>query len=221
MAIRAILFDAPGVIYERPLIGVALQTLLDHYGLRPRHPLVVRNALRAAEYDANVGRIGLDAYYDALLRVHGLTDERALASGREALRFDASRLVLFSSTATTIRQLDHQGIRLGAVANSAYRATDEVAWLGRMGIPPAIWTVYVTSREAGTLLPDPTLIADLVEQLGVLAVDTLLISRDLDCLEIAAGQGLHPIPFQPTVPIPSVWRSIEQIDELSMRLVHT
>lgn len=219
MAIRGILFDASGVIYERPIVGVGLQTLLEHYGLRPRHPMVVHNALRAAEYDANVGRIGLDAYYDALLRVHGLADERALAAGREALRFDASRLTLSSSTVTAVRQLDHQGLRLGVIANTPYQATDEIDWLGRLGIPASVWTVYLTSCETATLLPDPTLIADAVEQLGVHAVDTLLVSRDLDCLEIAAEQGLLPVAFQPNAPVPSMWRYIERLDELSTRLV--
>ena len=181
--------------------------------------MVVRNALRAAEYDANVGRIDLDAYYNAMLRIHGLTDERALAAGREALRFDASRLTLSSSTVTAIRQLDHQGLRLGVVANTPYHAADEIAWLGRLGIPESVWAIYVTSSETSTLLPDPTLLADVVEQLGVLAADTLLVSRDVDCLEIATAQGLLPVAFQPDVPVPPLWRHIEQIDELSARLV--
>ncbi|MHB8628422.1 MAG: HAD family hydrolase [Aggregatilineales bacterium] len=221
MAIRGILFDAPGVIYERLQIGVGLQTLLDHYGLRPRHPTVVRNALRAAEYDANVGRIGLDAYYDAVLRVYGLTDERALAAGREALRFDASRLTLLSGTVTALRQLEHRELRLGLIANSPYHAADEAAWLGRMGLPTTTWTVYLTSCEAGALVPDPKLITDAVERLGTPPVDTLLVSRVLDCLEIAAEQGVHPVAFQPTAPVPSTWMHIEQIDELSTRLVRT
>ena|SRR5579864_6820178 len=219
MAIRGILFDASGVIYERPLVGVGLQTLLEHYGLRPRHPMVVHNALRAAEYDANVGRIGLDDYYDALLRVHGLTDERALAAGREALRFDASRLTLSSSTVTAVRQLDRHDLRLGVIANTPYQAVDEIDWLSRMGIPGSVWTIYLTSCEMAMLLPDPTLLADAVEQLGVLAIETLLVSRNLDCLEIAAEQGLIPVAFHPNAPVPALWRHIEQIDELSARLV--
>ena len=221
MAIRAILFDAPGVIYERLQIGVGLQTLLDHYGLKPRHPTVVHNALRAAEYDANVGRIDLDAYYDAVLGVYGLTDERALAAGREALRFDASRLTLLSGTVTALRQLEHQELRLGIIANSPYHATDEAAWLGRMGLPATTWAVYITSCEAGALVPEPSLIADAVTRLGTLADDTLLVSRMLDCLEIAAGQGIHPVAFQPSAPVPPTWMHIEQIDELSTRLVRT
>jgi beta-phosphoglucomutase-like phosphatase (HAD superfamily) len=219
MAIRAILFDAPGVIYERPIIGVGLQTLLEHYGLKPRHPTLVRTALRAAEYDANLGRIKLDDYYDALLRFHGLTDERALAAGREALRFDASRLTLNSSTVSTLRQLDQQEIRLGAIANSPYQAADEVSWLERMGIPPATWTMYMTSCEAGMLLPDPKLIGDAVQRLAVPSGDTLLVSRESDCLEIAAGQGMHPVAFQPSAPVPFTWWHIEQMDELTTRLV--
>jgi FMN phosphatase YigB (HAD superfamily) len=215
MVIRAVLFDAPGVIYDRPEIGIGLQTLLDHYSLKPRHPSVVRNTLRAALYDANVGRIKLDDFFNAILRTHGLAEPQAMSAGREALRFDASRLTLANGTGLAIRNLAQNGLKLGALVNSPYRASDEVAWLARLGVPANVWALYETSCESGVLMPDLTLIEQAVRKLDLPPTEIALVSRDLDCLEVASAQGINSIAFQPTVPLPTYALSITHLSDLA------
>ncbi len=212
--VRAILFDAAGLLYERPALGVALQTLLDHYGLKPRHPTVVHNALRAASFDANVGRISLDEFYNAVLRVHGLSKSQALAAGREALRFDAGRLTLPSGTAAVLRRLQQAGLELGALVNTPYTSADEMAWLARLGVPPEIWTIYITSCESGALAPGPLLINSAVKQLETTPESVILVSSDPGFLESAAEQGLIPVAYQPTGQIAVAHASIDQLAQL-------
>ena len=214
MVIRAVLFDALGVIYDRPEIGVGLQTLLDHYSLKPRHPTVVRNTLRAAVYDANVGRIALDNFFDAVLRTHGLTDASAMAAGREALRFDASRLTLISGATLAIRNLTQHGLKLGALVNSPYHAADEISWLARLGVPLNAWALYVTSCESGILMPDMALTEQAMKSLDLPANEIALVSRDLNSLEVAAAQGMIPVAFQPTVPLPTYALAIAHLGDL-------
>jgi len=215
MVIRAVLFDTPGVIYDRPEIGVGLQTLLDHYGLKPRHPSVVRTTLRAALYDANVGRINLDDFFNAVLRTHGLVEPQAMAAGREALRFDASRVTLANGTSLAIRNLAQNGLKLGALVNSPYLAADEIAWLARLGIPANAWALYETSCESGILMPDLVLIEQAIRHLNMPPNEIALVSRDLDCLEVAAAQGVTSIAFQPTVPLPTYALSITHLGDLT------
>jgi|GEM_PF-1031724 len=214
MSVRAILFDVQSVIYERPAVGVALQTLLDHYVLKPRHPRVVQNALRAAQFDANLGRISLDEFYNAELRIHGFADSTVLSAGREALRFDAGRLMMPSGTASALRHLHQTEIAVGALANSPYSSADEIAWLSRIGIPPEVWRVYLCSSEVSLTAPDPLMIDMAVRQFGVPHNTVALVSRDPSFLESAADLGLTPVAFRPAEPIGAARGTIDQIGQL-------
>lgn len=221
MTISAIIFDAQGVIYERPELGVALQTLLEHYGLKPRHPSIVHNALRAAIFDANVGRLKLDEFYNAVLRIHGITEEPALAAGREALRFDSTRVTLPNGTALMLRRLQQSGVLLGAVANSPYSAADEVAWLARQGVPTDIWTVYLSSCEVGTVAPDPMIVDKLMQNLGKQPSETALVSHDPSFLDYAADQGMAAFAFQPTERVARARATIDSLGQLVPLLATT
>jgi hypothetical protein len=204
---------ALGVIYERPELGVAMQTLLDHYGLKPRHPRIVHDTLRAASFDANMGRISLDEYHNAVLRVQGITEDKAMLSGREALRFDASRIELPSGTAMTLRNLAQSGLSLGAFVNSPYRAEDECAWLMRMGLPPELWTVFLSSSEMGAVAPEPGLMEAAIRGLDK-PIDTIaLVSHAPSVLGYAAENGLLTIAFTPTS-VDGVRVSIDHLDQL-------
>lgn len=214
MTLSAILFDAPGVLYDRPELGVALQTLLEHYGLKPRHPTIVHNALRAASFDASIGRISLDDYHNAILRVHGLTEEKPLAAGREALRFDATRLNLVDGAAAALRRLRQFEIRLGALANSPYRAADEMAWLVRAGVPADTWAVYLSSCEYGVLAPDSAIMEAAVKGLGEQRGEIALVSGERSFLEYAAEAGLIPISMHYTDPALPVRAKIEDLGQL-------
>ncbi len=213
MSVRAVLFDVQGAIYERPAVGVALQTLLDHYGLKPRHPSIVNSALRAAAFDANLGRIVLDDYYNALLRVHGLSEPQALSAGREALRFDAGRLNLTVGTASALRRL--QGlVSIGALVNSPYSSADEKGWLSRLGVPPDIWAIYLCSCESGLLRPDPPLLESAIRQMEATADQTLAVSRDPEFLEVAVDLGMIPIALRPADPIRVARVTVEAVSDL-------
>ncbi len=214
MTLSAFLFDAPSVLYERPDLGVALQTLLEHYGLKPRHPTVVHNALRAASFDANIGRISLDDYYNAILRVHGLTEEQALAAGREALRFDATRLSLPTGAAAALRRLKGLPVNLGALVNSPYKAADEMAWLARLGVPADTWTVFLSSCEQGAIAPDPVIMDAAIKALNRPHTEIGLVSRDRSFLEYAAEVDLVPIAMEHTDTIIPVRTTIADLHGL-------
>jgi hypothetical protein len=214
MPVTAILFDAHGVVYQRPEVGIALETLLDHLSLKPRHPTIVRNALRAAQFDASVGRIPLDDYFNAVLRIHGIHSEQALTAGREALRFDATRLELPHGVAAQMRQFYMEGYLLGAVANTPFRSSDETSWLMRLGIPSEIWAVYRCSSESRTLAPDPAMMQEVIEQFHRPAHEIALVSRERTMLEFAAEAGLIPVAYQAVEALPGLHVVIDDLRQL-------
>lgn len=195
MRISSILFDAVGVLYERPVTGMALQAMLEQHGLKPRHPKIVQDYMRAATFDACLGRISQDDYFNALLRVHGLEDA-AIPAGREVLRFDASRLEVEPTTPPLLQRLQASGMRLGALANSPYHAEEEISWLERVGIPTIFWTVYLCSCELGALAPDPKVMNAALEALGTPPDETLLVSRDPAVLMYGIDNGLVAVGFR-------------------------
>lgn len=213
MRISAVLFDANGVLYERSIMGMALQALLDHYGLKPRHPKIVHDYLRAATFDACLGRITADAYYDALLRVHGMTDS-GLTAGREALRFDASRLDVSPTTLPVLQHLQANGLRLGVIVNSLYHAEEEIAWLDRAGVSADTWTVYLTSCDHGTLAPDPSLMGLALRGLDCPPEEILLLSRDESILSYGVDNGMLPFAYQSGY-VAGVRGTIEQLGQLA------
>ncbi len=214
MRISTILFDAAGVLYERPVTGMALQAMLEQHGLKPRHPKIVQDYMRAATFDACLGRISQDDYYTALLRVHGLEDA-AIPAGREVLRFDASRLEVQPTMIPTLQRLHAAGLRLGAVANSPYSAEEEVSWLERLGIPAELWTVYLSSSEAGAISPDPKLMTPALQALGSPANETLIISHDPAVLMYGIDAGIPSAGYR-VEGVTGMYGLIEHIGQLAV-----
>jgi FMN phosphatase YigB (HAD superfamily) len=214
MGIAAILFDANGVLYERPPVGVALANLLEQNDLKPRHPKVIENILRAATYDVNVGRLPLQDYYTALLRAHGLTTEAGLAAGREALRFDATRVEIPYGTETALARLFNGGLRLGGVVNSPYKAADEVSWLARTGIKAEWWTVYVSSVEIGAIFPDPISINAIFQAFNCPPNEAVFVSQNEGLLQYALEIGMVAAAFNPPRLVEGVHASLESLAQL-------
>jgi FMN phosphatase YigB (HAD superfamily) len=217
MRISSILFDAVGVLYERPLTGMALQAMLEQHGLTPRHPKVVGDFMRAATFDACLGRISQDDYYTALLRVHGL-DERSIPAGREALRFDASRVEIEPTIIPTLSRLHAAGLRLGAVANSLYSAEEEVSWLERVGIPSELWTVYLTSCEMGAIAPDPKVMTPALQALAgteFAPTETLIISHDPAVLMYGIDAGIPSAGYR-VEGVPGMYGLIQHFGQLAV-----
>ena len=200
MSITAILFDAGGVLYHRPRTDRHLAAFLSRHSLKLRHRSTVERAMRAGLFDVQSGRISRAAFYDAILRVHGVQDESLFPDGREALLQDAADIELFPGVLETLQTLYTAGLRLGVISDSAHPAHDKIEWLTARGIPATIWRAFIVSSEAGMLKTGGLIFERALQLLGTTASETAFVGHNSAELARAAEMGLITVAFMPDDP---------------------
>ena len=198
--IRAFLFDTEGVLYHRPRHDRHLAAFLERHGLALRHQSVLERALKAARFDVRTGRISRDAYYDAILRVNGLSDPALFDAGYDALVQDAADIDLFPGVPETLTVLHEAGYYLGTVSNTPHPAGPKIAWLAARRISPGLWTAFVTSPDARVTTADPAIFHLALRQLESSPEDTVYVGHDTNELVHAADIGLLTVAFLPDDP---------------------
>lgn len=195
--LTAVLMDAGGVLYHRPRQDRHLTAFLEGHGLTLRHRRVADRALRAALFDVRSGRIDLDTFYDAVLRVHGIEDEALFPAGREALLQDAADIELYPGVRETLDALEAAGIRLGVVSDSGHVAGEKIAWLAQRGLSPSLWAAFVVSSEVGSLKLDCTPFTHALDRLEVPADAVAFVGHATEELRCAGELGMTTIAFMP------------------------
>jgi FMN phosphatase YigB (HAD superfamily) len=208
MAITTILFDDGGVLYHRPRADRHLAAFLQEHGLALRHRSAVARALRAARFDVQSGRIPREAFFDAVLRVHGVQDERLFPAGREALLADAADIELFPGVREMLGTLYRAGFRLGVVSDTAHPAHDKMAWLAQRGIAPEWWAAFAVSSESGMLKPGGASFERALAQLSTAPREAAFVGHDAAELGAARDLGLTTIAFLPDDPAAHVDHAI-------------
>jgi phosphoglycolate phosphatase-like HAD superfamily hydrolase len=115
-SISAILLDTDGVLYHRPRGQAGWSHSWRRTDTPPATILWVERAMRAARTDVQSARITREVFYDALLRVHGVSGPELLERGRAALLEDAADIELFPGVGETLERLQAAGYRLGTVS---------------------------------------------------------------------------------------------------------
>lgn len=198
--IKAILFDTGGVLYHRPRQDRHLEAFLKQHGLTLRHRSVVQRGLRAAIFDVRTGRITCEAFYHAILRLHGLEDEALYKEGRAALYQDAADIELYPGVVETLIELRDAAYRLGTISDTGHSAGEKTSWLAARGVPPGLWSAFVVSSDFGQVKTEPAIFELALDHLGTPAEQTAFVGHDSDELTIAARIGLLTIAFMPDDP---------------------
>lgn len=219
MSIATILLDAGGVLYYRPHEDTYLELFLEEHGYKLRHRSIVERGMRAAKFDVQSGRISRDLFYDAILRLHGVTDESIFPAGRAALLRDAADIELFPGAAETLIALHENGYRLGVVSDTAHSAAEKIDWLANCGIPSAIWSAFVVSSEFGQLKSGRAIFEWALMTIGVPVSEAAFIGHSADELRTAGEIGLTCIAFQPDDPNVQTPFRIESFAELKTLLL--
>ncbi len=196
-AIQALLFDTGGVLYHRPRQNRHLKAFLETHGLRLRHPTVLEKALRAARFDAQTGRISRETFYDGILRINGLQDERLFPAGRAAIYRDAIDIELFPGVAETLVALHEAGVLLGAISDTPHRAEEKIAWLEAHGVPSELWAVFVVSAEVGVTKAEPLIFEHALAALGLPPHAVAYVGHATTELLSAHELGLVTVAFLP------------------------
>jgi FMN phosphatase YigB (HAD superfamily) len=198
--VKAILFDTGGILYHRPRRDRHLTAFLKQHGLQPRHRGVVERVLRAASFDVQTGRITRDAFYDAILRVHGLGEDGLFPAGREALLRDAADIELFPGVVQTLRLLKEAGYRLGTISDSSHTSSQKIAWLVAHKIPAELWSAFVVSCEVGSTKSEPLIFGRALSLLKTSAAQTAFVGHSSVELARAGEMGMLTVAFLPDNP---------------------
>ena len=196
-AIRALLFDTGGVLYHRPRQNRHLKAFLETHGLRLRHPAVLEKGLRAARFDAQTGRISRETFYDGILRINGLQDERLFPAGREAIYRDAVDIELFPGVAEVLSALYEAGVLLGAVSDTSHRAEEKIAWMAARGVPPEVWAVFLVSADVGVTKAEPLIFEHALAALELPPAQVAYVGHATGELISAHEAGLVTVAFLP------------------------
>ena len=197
IAVRALLFDLGGVLYDATVWRRWLLRLLAHVGKN----VSARNFFRAweSEYltDVCLGRREYGEAFHAFLLSQGLTwgqiDEVEAASRTHHAEIQTGERPL-PGVATTLEQLAQRGMRLAVLANSPFPAAKLVSQLERLAISEHFETV-ISSCDIEVAKPSAVCYGTAIAALGLAHSEVALVGHSASDLAGAAAAGLRTVAF--------------------------
>jgi len=214
MSIRTLLIEPEDVLYTRPNQDSNLYSYLETVGIKPRHPEIVERALKAAYFDVLHGRIDREAYYDAILRFHGLTADDELVKGREAILADSSTIAPTFGSIEALDALQGAGFDIIVVANAEHSSRELMNVLASAEFSVDYWAGVITSSDLGQVLPDPLVMRTALEITESAPPETAFISANASNLPLAMEQGVLTIAFRPNTEPAFVHHQVRSFVEL-------
>lgn len=191
-ALEAMLFDAHGVLYDRPLSGEAFVAgLLGEAGYPAVIPAADRPRLRAMKDDASCGRAGFEAYWDAYLTACGVPPS-AVARLRRAILEQTHRVVPMPGAPETLRALKGRGLRIGIITDTMYPLAWKMAWLRTAGVADHLDAV-ACSTEVGAHKPDRRIYRHALDALEVGPREAAFVGHATHELDGARALGIPTV----------------------------
>ncbi|NIS82742.1 MAG: HAD hydrolase-like protein [Anaerolineales bacterium] len=192
MKLRAILFDAGGVLYYRPRRWQPTRVFLSELNLSyvdSNHP-----GRKVLKLKVQEGKISEEEYHEALLNIFGVQDPFDRLRGREILYKEERDIEFFEGVAETLHGLKNSGYLLGVVTNTFISTDEKREWFRRIGIDE-IWDSFATSCEIGIVKPDPRIYRAALDPLGVPANASAFVGHSAGELKGAQALGMVTIAF--------------------------
>ncbi len=192
MTLKAILFDAGGILYQRPRRGQALAAFLNLRGLVPVPPSQPQRVdLRRRAF---AGEISKDEHHDAMLELCGVTDPGARIDGRRAMDDDQRDIEFCDGVPETLHRLKAAGLLLGVVTNTFDSTTVKLGWFAKVGIDK-VWDSFATSCEVKVNKPDARIYLAALEPLNLLPEEAAFVGHAAAELAGAKALGMTTIAF--------------------------
>jgi FMN phosphatase YigB (HAD superfamily) len=198
--IHGLLFDANGVLYHRPKPNRRLNAFLAPLGLAVLPDERVRPHIARERDAARVGKLPIEEYCRAKLRVYGIADPELAERGVRLMLEDAADIALFGGTREAVHALWASGYALGIVTDSAKSAEVKLSWLEAKGLPSHVWTAVVSSAQAGVCKPAAEIYYEALGRMGLEPAHAAFVGHATDELEGAARIGMASVAFRPDDP---------------------
>jgi putative hydrolase of the HAD superfamily len=190
--IRAVLFDAAGVLYSREDNGEELTSFLVKMGIRVDQVSISK--LRHIRHLASIGQITYEEYKRAVLQLYGITDPKLIARGIQLSKEENNSIRYFDSVSTTLNTLKNKNFYLGIVTDTAQPLHIKISKLERGGFG-SVWDSIISSQEVGVQKPDPKIYQLALQQLGIIADQAVFVGHKATELEGARNVGMKTVAF--------------------------
>lgn len=190
MTIKGILFDAAGVLYDRPEpTRKYVAKLLEEMGLSTKLPAKDRARQKELHSQANRGHFSPSEYWDQVLLMLGVASpaDRETLIGKINAYSDQVQAIPGGREA--LAALQQRGFVLGIVTDTIYPIGRKMRWLNKVGVAEFI-DVVACSTVAGTHKPDPAIYLNALKQAHLTPDEAAFVGHAADELEGARRAGL-------------------------------
>ena len=190
--IRAVLFDAAGVLYGRKDDGEELTSFLVKMGIRIDEVSI--SELRHIRHLASIGQITYEEYKIAILQKYGITDPKLIASGIKISKEENNNIKYFDGVCVTLNTLKNRNLYLGIVTDTAQPLHIKISKLERGGFG-SVWDSIISSQEVGVQKPDPKIYKLALQQLGITSNQAVFVGHKSTELDGARNVGMKTVAF--------------------------
>jgi len=191
--IRAVLFDAGDILYYRKKrANRKLESFLIELGLDPRKIVPVEK--RDLQLQSHRGEINQDEFYEAVLRLYGVTEPEHLVRGKQIMFEEDNAIYIFPGVPETLHSLKNKGFLLGVITDTAQRLSLKLEWFERGGFGN-VWDSVISSWEIGANKPNPVIYHAALNQLGVGPGEAVFVGHKSYELDGARAVGMKTVAF--------------------------
>lgn len=190
--LRAVLFDAEGVLYYRKDKDHEYRKIFKEFGIKNK--VVPEEEKERYRRMASVGMITFEQYKQNVLQVIGITDPAQIARGIQIAHEEHEHVHFFKGIRETLEKLKSRNLYLGVVTDTAHPLHVKINKFERGGFGN-LWDSIIASREVGVQKPDPRIYQLALQQLGIKAEQAIFVGHKAIELDGARNVGMQTIAF--------------------------
>jgi putative hydrolase of the HAD superfamily len=191
--IKAIFFDAAGVLYTRagPTEAYALD-LLRSNGYATEIPPDQAKALLALRSQANEGTVSHDIYWDRFLSLRGVLESEKRKDYTTRIINYSNEVLPMPGGRQALSGLKQQGFLLGIITDTMYPVEWKMRRLEKAGVAEFI-DIVACSTDLGAHKPDPAVYTYAIQQAGLSPAETAFVGHAGIELQGARTAGMSTI----------------------------
>ena len=191
--IKGIFFDAGDILYHRPQKQLHFAKFLAGKDYSPDPDLDKK--LKTIRELAFQGKLDRHEYYRQSVQLYGISDEKLIAEGVNALDQDDGTVAILRGVPETIKQLKDTGFIMGIITDTALPLTVKLKWFEENGFG-FLWDIIISSKDMGVRKPAPILYEEAITQAGLKPDEAVFVGHKATELEGARKVGLKNYRFQ-------------------------
>ncbi|RPI34503.1 MAG: HAD family hydrolase [Chloroflexota bacterium] len=168
---KALFFNAKGVLYERLNPHHYLRAFLESKGLQAPPVHVLKEIVPEIKDQIMRGRLIPEIYTDAILKACGVTNPSWLIEGQRAIERDQADITILPGVVSTLETLKGLGFKLGIITDSYVPREKKIGWM-RAGGLKIEWDTYSNSRDLQAIKPALSLYQFAMKDVGVSAAES-------------------------------------------------